>query len=223
MVPTMVASRPAQQDGELRVLPASALKATQLHQVAEVYEQCFPAHLRVPFAPLATETQTDLMLVALADSLPVGFAANMRLGDAGWTFLRYYGVAASRRRQGLGLRFWRLVLPALAHAGWPVRVVFEVEDPRPVDCDPAEQRVRTGRIGFWESCGARLLDIDGYVMPDLTGLAGPEPMLLMACSGNENRLTPDQTAELVTALYGYRYGLRSGHPMVTNALASIRR
>lgn len=205
----------------LRVLRSDELTRRQLDRVAEVYEQAFPPELRVPFAELATPSAVDMMLVALDGDEPVGFAATMRLGESGWTFLRYYGISVSRRQQGLGLRFWRLLLPAVAAAGWPTEVLFEVEDPRHAEDDAPEQSVRHARIAFWQACGARLLGIDGYVMPDLTGLASPEPMRLMAYHAASGDLQPDQVTGLVRALYSCRYGLGSDHPMVAAAVASV--
>lgn len=215
----MTASRP---EG-LLVLAAGRLTRRQLDQVIDVYEQAFPPELRVPFTELAAPGPGGLMLVAVDGTEPVGFAASLLLGQTGWTFLRYYGISGNRRRQGLGLRFWRLLVPAMAAAGWPTQIVFEVEDPRHAEGNAAEQPVRDGRIAFWERCGARLLDVEGYVMPDLTGLAAPEHMRLMAYDPGGADLRPGQVADLVTALYSYRYGLSSDDPMVAAALASITR
>ncbi len=217
----MADSASALPPGELRVLRSAQLTRRQLDQVLGLYEQAFPRELRVPFADLASPSPAGLMLVAVDRGEPVGFAAHMLLGQSGWTFLRYYGISASRRRQGIGLRFWRLLLPALAAAGWPTRIVFEVEDARHAAGDTAEERVRRGRVAFWRRCGARLLDVSGYVMPELTGEATPEPMLLMAYAAGGGELSPGAVAGLVTTLYSCRYGLEAGHPMVAAAIASI--
>jgi hypothetical protein len=207
---------------DLLVRRAGELTADQLDQVRQIYLEAFPPELRVPFAELAVVTPTDLMLAAVDGTEPVGFAANMLLGDSGWTFLRYYAVAGRRRRTGTGMRFWTLVRPALTAAGWPGRLVFEVEDPAQPGCEPAEQEVRRGRIAFWQRCGARLLDVTGYVMPDLTGFSAPEPMRLMACDdAGPGALSLAEVAGLVTSLYTSRYGLRPGDPLVAGALASI--
>jgi hypothetical protein len=214
---------PASAPAGMRVARPAGLTRQQLSRVAEVYEQAFPAELRVPFADLAADTPVGLLLVAVDVDVaePLGFAAMMRLGLAGWTFLRYYGIAADRRRQGIGLAFWRLLQPALASAGWPVRMVFEVEHPGQPGTDPAEQHVRLRRIAFWRGCGARLLAVDGYVMPDITGLGAPEPMLLMTYDPARTAdMPPDEVGALVTALYAERYGLDADHPLVTAALAS---
>jgi hypothetical protein len=208
----------------LRVVRIDELTHDQRDRVAAIYAQSFPAELRVPFAELATVGPTCLMHAALAGSDPVGFAASMRLDQTGWTFLRYYGVSAASRRHGVGLRFWRLLLTALDSADWPVRLVFEVEDPRLAATDPAEKTVREARIAFWERCGARLLPIDGYVMPDLAGLAAPEPMRLMAYdAAGVDQLPAGQVSDLVAALYSCRYGLDGDNPMVLAALRSIAR
>ena len=209
--------------GPLRVLPAESLAARQLDQVRDLYHQAFPAHLRVPFGELARRGPAHLMLVGLAGAEPVAFAAMMMLRQARWTFLRYYGVASARRRQGLGRGFWQALHPVLAEARWPGRVVFEVEDPRDAGADEAEYRIRTGRIAFWRDCGARLLPVEGYVMPDLTGLAEPERMRLMAYdAAGPNDLQAEALARLVTALYADRYGLDAADPLVSAALASVR-
>jgi GNAT superfamily N-acetyltransferase len=208
----------------LLVRRADELTPVQLDRVKQIYAQAFPPELRVPFAELAVATPADLTLVAVDETEPVGFATSMVLGDSGWTFLRYYAVTTARRRAGIGRAFWAQALPAMAAWGCPRRVVFEVEDPAEPECEPGEREVREGRIAFWQRCGARLLDVAGYVMPDLTGFSEPEPMRLMACyDADSGPLPPTQVAGLVTALYSWRYGLSPDHPLVADALASIGR
>lgn len=207
---------------DLRVVKSGELTLDQQHRVADIYAQAFPPELRVPFAELANPGPDGIMHIAVDGFEPVGFAASMLLGAMGWTFLRYYGIAAARRRHGIGRRFWPLLLSALQSGGWPVQVVFEVEDPRHAAPDPAEKAVREARIAFWERCGARLLPVHAYVMPDLTGLAGPEPMRLMTYeAASAGQLSPGQVADLVAGLYARRYGLDGNDPMVLAALGSI--
>ncbi len=207
---------------DLLVLRSDELTLHQQNQVADIYVQAFPPELRVPLAELATPGPAALMHVAVDGHEAVGFAATMLLGQTGWVFLRYYGISATRRRHGIGLRFWPLLLTALASAGWPAQVVFEVEDPRQSAANPTEKGVREARIAFWQRCGARLLPVDGYVMPDLAGLAAPEPMRLMAYeAASGGQLLPDQVGNLVAALYSCRYGLDGDDPMVVAALGSI--
>jgi hypothetical protein len=209
---------------DLWVATASELTRYQRDQVVEIYGQAFPPELRVPFAELATPGPSRVMHVAVNGHEPIGFAASMLLGQTGWTFLRYYCISATSRRRGVGLRFWRLLLTALDAAAWPTRIVFEVEDPRHAETDAAEESVRKARIAFWERCGARLLPVDGYVMPDLAGLSAPEPMRLMAHdAASAGRLPQGQIAGLVAALYSCRYGLDGDDPMVQAALGSIAR
>jgi GNAT superfamily N-acetyltransferase len=198
----------------MRAVPASALDGGQLAAVQVIYAESFPPELRVPFAELDDSAAGGAgggLVAALDGDVPAGFAALRRLDAA--IFVRYFAVAAARRRQGTGRQLWQL-LPA-AVPGWPDRVVLEVEDPAD-SSDPAEQQVRRGRIAFWRSCGLGLLPVPGYVMPDLTG-AGPEPMLLMAdppCAGEELR-------GLVRAIYDGRYGRPASDPLVRRALASV--
>jgi len=205
----------------LRVGRAAELSAGQLAEVRVIYEQAFPPELRVPFGALAVDGPGDLLLAALAGPVPVAFAVSMLLEEHGWVFLRYYGVAARRRRQGLGLRFWQLLRTALLEVGWPGRIVFEVEDPDHAQAEPA-RRVCLDRIEFWRSCGCALLPISGYVMPDISGLAQPEPMLLMAAGPDPSSgLQAAELGGLVRAIYSRRYGLGSDDPLVASALASI--
>jgi hypothetical protein len=208
------------QPGVLRAVAAESLTAGQRDQAREVYHQAFPPHLRVPFEELARAGPDDLMLAGLDGAEPVALAAMMMLRRARWTFLRYYAVASARRRAGLGRGFWQALHPALAQAGWPARIVFEVEDPRDATEGETEHRVRTGRIDFWRDCGARLLPVGSYVMPDFSGLAGPERMRLMAYNP-DGPVPADRLAGLVTALYAERYGLGANDPLVAAALASI--
>ena len=153
--------------GELRVEHAGELTASQLARVEEIYQQAFAPHHRVPFAELAATGPAD-MLAAAVDDEPVGFAALRLLDTAGWTFLRYYGIAADRRRTGLGQRFWRLLGPSVQAAGWPARMAFEVEDPEHV-AGHGSREIAEARIAFWARCGCQILPVTGYVMPDVSG------------------------------------------------------
>ena len=208
--------------GELRVRPVAELDGPQLGQLELVYAQAFPARLRVPLPELVTPGPRDQLLVALTGDDVAGFAALRLLDDVRWAFLRYYGVAADRRRQRLGLRFWQLLPPSLTAGGWPARIAFEVEDPADAPGDPGEQDVRRGRIAFWQSCGAVPLPVASYVMPPLTPLGAAEPMILMAADPDgPRRPGPAALAELVRAIYGEHYRLEPGHSLMTAALESI--
>ncbi len=213
-------NRNSRHAGLPRAVAAESLTAGQRDQAREVYHQAFPPHLRVPFDELARGGPADLMLAGLEGTEPVALAVMMMLRRARWTFLRYYAVASARRREGLGRGFWQALHPALAQAGWPGRIVFEVEDPRDATADDTEHRIRTGRIAFWQDCGARLLPVGGYVMPDFTGLAGPERMRLMAYDP-AGPVPADRLTGLVAALYAERYGLGAADPLVAAALATI--
>jgi hypothetical protein len=219
----MSASPPgAPLSGELHVRPVTTLDCRQLGQLELVYEQAFPARLRVPLAELAALGPQDQLLAGLVDDVVVGFAALRLLDAVGWVFLRYYGVAAQSRRQRIGLRFWHLLSPSLASAGWPARIAFEVEDPAEAPSDPAEQDVRRGRIAFWERCGAVILPVPRYVMPALTSRGAAEPMILMAADGaSPGRPGTAGLAELVRAIYSQHYRLEPGHSLITAALGSI--
>lgn len=215
---------PASQhtSGSLHVVPCAELEAVQLRQLARIYAEAFPAALRVPLAELAAPSPSDQLLVALDGEDPAGFAALRLLDRAGWTFLRYYGVAADRRRQRLGRRFWHQLTASVGASDWPGRIAFEVEDPAGADRDPAEQAVRLGRIRFWESCGAAILPVPGYVMPAMTEIGEAEPMILMAAGPDRSgRVDPDDLAALVRAIYAEHYRLAPEHPLAMAALASI--
>jgi GNAT superfamily N-acetyltransferase len=199
----------------------SELPATQMAGVVRIYDQAFPPHLQVPFTELAAAGPADDLLVGMAGGSPVAFAAVKLLADAGWVFLRYFGVARALRGQGVGLRFWQQVVPAVRRLGWPDRIAFECEHPEHAQ-DAGERRVCTGRIEFWQRCGCFLLPVADYVMPDISGIAEPEPMLLMAWDpGAGGRLTAAETRDLVLALYQRRYRLAPDDPLISRALASI--
>jgi Acetyltransferase (GNAT) family len=208
--------------GTLEIAAIGALSQAQLRQVREIYEEAFPPALRVPFDELITTGELDQMLLALDGSAPAGFASLRLLPSAEWTFLRYFAVAAPRRSQGAGRRFWQLAQTSVGTAGWPDRIVFEVEDPGEAGQDDAERLVRERRLRFWAGCGAQLLPVPGYVLPDYTGSGITEPILLMASDPSDSTWwSPDQLRSLVLAIYTDRYGLAGSDPLVTDALASI--
>jgi Acetyltransferase (GNAT) family len=208
-------------EGELTVGPTAGLDPAQVRRLERIYAAAFAPHLRVPLPELATASARDLMLVAVEDNQPVGFAAMRLLDAAGWVFLRYFAIAADRRRGGLGLRFWRRLSPALAAAGWPARIAFEVEDPAEAAGDAGEVAIRCGRIAFWQRCGAVPLPVPGYVMPAMTELGEPEPMVLMAADPAGPAVRGEELTALVLAIFTEHYGLSAEHPQVLVALESI--
>lgn len=105
--------------GELEVAAIGALSQRQLRTVRAIYEEAFPAALRVPFADLTETGDVDRMFVALDRAGPAGFAALRMLPSASWTFLRYFAVAAPRRNQGTGRQFWPLVRASVSAAAGP--------------------------------------------------------------------------------------------------------
>ncbi len=217
----MAASRPEAR-ACLHIRLALELDAVQRRQLHRIYEEAFPAQLRVPLAKLAAPGPRDQLLVAIDGAVPVGFASARLLADADWVFLRYFGVAADRRRERLGLQFWQRLVPSLVAAGWPARIALEVEDPADAREDSTEEAVRRGRIRFWQRCGAVSLPVPGYVMPALTEVGSPEPMILMAADPDSpDSLSPHRLAALVQAIYTEHYLLGRDHPLPAAALASI--
>lgn len=205
---------------DFRVEHAGELTGSQLARVAEIYEEAFEPHHRLPFAEVAATGPADMLVAAVVGDEPVGFAALRLLGTTGWAFLRYYGIAADRRGTGLGQRFWRLLRPSVEAAGWPTRIAFEVEDPEHV-ASHGGREIALARIAFWIRCGCQLLPVAGYVMPDFNGHAPPEPMLLMASDPATVTIPVDDVAQIVLAIYSGRYQLGPQHPMVLAALASL--
>jgi hypothetical protein len=178
--------------------------------------------LRVPFSELIRSGDADQTFVAMDGTLPVGFAALRLLPSVQWSFLRYFAIAEQSRSRGLGREFWRLLQPSLRTTGWPGAVIFEVEDPADAEGDQAERLIRQRRISFWTGCGARLLPVPGYVLPDYTGSGFTEPMLLMAGTpAGAPPVAGEQLRDLVLAIYTDRYGLPADNPLVLGALASI--
>lgn len=206
--------------GELQVAHSGELTASQLGRVREIYQQAFGPHHRVPFGELASTGPADAFLVAVIDGEPVGFAVLRLLTSAEWTFLRYYAIAADRRRGGLGQRFWPLLRPTVLAAGWPARIALEVEHPGHVT-GPGEKQIAEARIAFWTRCGCQLLPVSGYAMPGLTETTPPEPMLLLASDPATTTISDGAIADLIRAIYQHRYQLGPNHPLAAAALASV--
>lgn len=208
--------------GKLGVVPVSELSRQQLGQVRAIYEEGFPPALRVPFAELVQIGDLDQTWAAVAGTAPVAFASLRLLPSASWSFLRYFTVGAARRGQGVGRQFWPLLQASVRAARWPARIVFEVEDPEEAAEDEAERLVRQRRIRFWAGCGARLLTVPGYVLPDYTACGTTEPILLMASdTGTSSPCSGDELRSVVLAIYTDRYGLAKSDRLVAEALASI--
>jgi len=212
----------ASPPADLYITSVSDLDPERIGRLQEIYEQAFPRHLRVPLAELAEPSARDVLLVALDSGEPVGFASLRLLAGVDWVLLRYYGVAANRRRQRLGSRFWQQLRPAVVSLGWPGRIALEVEDPAGASDDPAELAIRRGRLEFWRNCGATVMPVPRYAMPAITELAEPEPMLLMAAEPQgSDRLTAAELTALVRAIFTQHYRLALSDPLAAEALASI--
>ena len=212
---------PTRRSSHLVLAGPGDLDSGQFARLRAIYEEAFPRQLRVPLAELAVASPRDRMLVALDSGDPVGFAAIRVLAGPQWAFLRYFGIAAGRRRSGLGLHFWRVLLESLADLGWPGRIALEVEDPADAAVDPAEQGVRRGRIGFWTRCGASVLPVPGYVMPALTDIGHAEPMVLMAFDPGTGNLSLPEITDLVRAIFTEHYGLAPRDRIIWAAVDSI--
>jgi hypothetical protein len=199
-----------------------ALSEEQLIQVQVIYEEAFSPELRVPFSELTRPGGADQTFVAMEGKALAGVAALRLLCSVEWSFLRYFAIAGERRSQGLGHRFWQLLHHSLREEAWPACIIFEVEDPSETTGDEAERVIRQRRINFWTACGARLLPVSGYVLPDYTASGATEPMLLMAATPTvAPSVRGDQLRKLVRAVYTDRYGLPPDDPLVSRALASI--
>lgn len=208
--------------GGLVVKPVDTLSEEQLCGVQGIYEGAFSPALRVPFSELVRPGPADQMLVAMDGKVPAGFAALRLLGSVEWSFVRFFAIAGERRSQGIGRQFWQLLHLSLRDAAWPTRVIFEVEDPAEAAGDEAERLIRERRLSFWTACGARLLPVFEYVLPDYTGSGVTEPMLLMAATpAAAPAVTSDRLGALVKAIYTDRYSMAPDDPLVTLALASI--
>lgn len=206
----------------LDVKPIEALDEEQHLQVQAIYEEAFSPDLRVPFSELTRPGEADRTFVAMDGKAPAGVAALRLLCSVDWSFLRYFAIAGKRRGQGLGHQFWQLLHQSLRKDAWPECVIFEVEKPSEAHGDKAERMIRERRISFWTACGARLLPVSEYVLPDYTGSGTTEAMLLMAATPVAvPAVQGDQLRKLVRAIYADRYGLRPNDPFVSQAVASV--
>jgi GNAT superfamily N-acetyltransferase len=197
--------------------PVEALDAEVAGEIRRIYEGGFPAHLRADFTTLADRPEPGEAALALVRGRqPCGFVMLRRLGQTGWTFLRYFVVDARLRGQGVGGIMWDKLLARLRAEGSTL-LVFDVEDPDEPGCDPAESAVRSRRIRFYRGHGARLLPVRGYRNPHGHGdQAGWTPMLLMAAAVAPDRPAPgaDEAPAIVSAVYQHRWRLDPGHPWV---------
>jgi GNAT superfamily N-acetyltransferase len=199
--------------------PVEVLSAAALAEVRRIYCAGFAEQLRADFASL-TERRApgEDALVLLRDGQPAGFALVRRLGDTGWSYLRYFVVDERRRGQGLGGTMWDRLMARLRAAGQTL-LVFDVEDPDEPGCDPAEQRVRDRRIAFYQRHGARLLPVSGYRTPPVAAGGEWDSLRLLAAPVTPDGPDPDRDARaIVAAVYQYRWNLEPGHPR----LAALR-
>ncbi|HEX4061809.1 MAG TPA: GNAT family N-acetyltransferase [Streptosporangiaceae bacterium] len=197
--------------------PVDALDATGVAEVRRIYEDGFPSHQRAEFSAVTDRRQAgELALALICGGQAAGFALLRPLGGTGWVFLRYFVVDGRVRGQGLGGIMWD-ALTARLRADGHTLLVFDVEDPDEPGCDPAQARVRSRRIAFYQRHGAGVLPVRGYRMPHENGaITAWHPMLLMAAPlDTGGRVAdPDRARGIVTAVYRYRWALDSSHHQV---------
>ena len=189
-------------------------------RVREIYEEAFPVRQRVPFSELqdAAGGGEEIALVGLEAGRAAGLAFLSRLDSAGCLFVEYFAVASDLRGGGRGQALWRAVSEELSAAEGPRPIVLEVEDPAEPQIDELEAAQRARRVRFWEHVGARMLPVDGYVVPNV-GATGTEPLRLMwiPARPGEPAPTADDLLELILALYETGYGLDGDHDLVRRA------
>ena len=189
-------------------------------RVREIYEEAFPARQRVDFEEIldAARSGEEIALAGLEDGRPTGLAFLSRLESAGHLFVEYFAVARDLRGGGRGGGLWTALREELARCEPGRAIVLEVEDPQEpgIAADEADQRGR--RVRFWEKAGARLLAVEGYVIPDVGG-DGIEPMRLMWVPGGDDDEPPHgaRLLALILALYDAGYGLDPGDELVRRA------
>jgi hypothetical protein len=189
------------------LVESSALAADELGAVRTIYEDAFPAELRVPFDDLFV----DRMLVLVDEDGPAGLALVRDLSGTTWTFLRYYAVG--RRGRGTGSAMWRLLTARLADEG-RTRLVWDVEDPDETGLSPAAVEEHRRRIVFYERLGGRLRPVREYLPPHDDGHA---PRLLLMDVPLADEPEP-ALRDLVETVYLRRYGVAADDPAVRRTL-----
>jgi GNAT superfamily N-acetyltransferase len=200
------------------LVPVEALDSAARNAVRRIYEDGFPARMRADFASLTDhreDSETALALVRAGE--PCGFAMLRRLGNTGWTFLRYFVVDERQRGQGLGATMWDQLTAWLRTDGCTL-LVFDVEHPGEPGCGRAEAHVRERRVVFYERQGARVLAVHGYQAPHGNEADdGWAPMLLMAAPVTPGVPAPGHglAPAIVSAVYEHRWRLEPGDPRIT--------
>ena len=189
-------------------------------RVRAIYEEAFPARQRVAFEEIlaAARSGEEIALVGLEDGRPMGHAFLSRLAPAGHLFVEYFAVASDLRGGGRGGGLWTALREELSRCEPGLPIVLEVEDPGEPGIDAAEAQHRARRVRFWEKAGARLLALEGYVIPDVGG-DGTEPMRLMwvPAAPGDDPPRAGRLLGLILALYESGYELGPDHELVRRA------
>jgi len=198
--------------------PVEALDRAAVDALRRIYEDGFPARLRADFTSLTDKREDGEDALALVGGCqPYGFAVLRRLGDTGWSFLRYFVVDQGQRGRGLGGVMWDILVARL-RTEERTMLVFDVEDPAEPGCTAAESQLRSRRVGFYERHGAVVLPVRGYQTPHGNGDEDVwTPMLLMAAPVAASTPVPGagEALAIASAVYQYRWRLEPGHPRVT--------
>ncbi len=134
------------------------LRAMNEQEIRDWYGQefihTFPPNEQKPLAFILDLTARGLYtLLGLYDGASLlGYATLQTAPDCpDYVLLDYLGVTAGRRNGGLGAHILSLLGKRL---DGKARLIIEAESPVPGG-DPAENDLRTRRIGFYERCGCR--------------------------------------------------------------------
>lgn len=186
-------------DPDIRLHEITDLFDPYLLPWLDLYESAFPPHERAPVS-----WQIRILQQRQAEQTPyrwlwallepggkfLGLAQASYNLDHRLVYLGYFAVEPGARGQGLGARFYNLLLPfwrqpaGVSPELLPDFMLFDVERPDSLP-DPADQAVAQRRIAFYQRLGAE-------VLPGVTFYWGKSVQRLMA-----HRFVPLSDTELV--------------------------
>jgi hypothetical protein len=205
------------EDTNLTYRDFGDLSSEQAAQAQEIYEEAFPARLRVPFDELMAVAgdPNRLQVAAVRGEAVAGFYIASLL-PSGWSFLEYIAVASEMRSHGVGRTVF---MEFVDQVGMETPVILEVEPPEDAP-DYAERTIRDRRVTFYLRLGLRVLDVAEYEVPNVDG-SGTERFLLMVRTIDPDRPDTVELRRLVTELYVHGYGVEMDGRLPLRALTSI--
>jgi len=191
--------------------------AEEIAAIGRIYEEAIPPAERraTSFLAEAFGSPRYSIFVAREGGQILGFA--VLFGGQGFFLLEYMAIHREHRARGIGGDLCRCVQADVLREEGAGVLLAEVEAD---DWDAPDLDVRRKRKRFYRRLGFKDLAGLGYILP-LPGAEAMEPMHLMVCGVEGDRVARDAVYGWVSQIYAGVYGCGPRDPRLARTFASV--